>query len=75
VVGRVLVVSVSLVLVASAPGCGSVGSSAAGINAPCTRDSDCANGLSCQSGVCAGPLEDAGSSPSDAAVKDAPADG
>jgi hypothetical protein len=49
----------SLSLVARDPGCGSAGSSSNGPNAPCTRNYDCASGLSCLSGVCSGPPEDA----------------
>jgi hypothetical protein len=53
-------------------GCGSLDSTSAGVNAPCTRDNDCASGLTCQSGVCSGPMMDA-TAPQDAA-RDAPGD-
>ena len=65
----------SLSLAGRDSGCGSVDSSAGSLNAPCTRSSDCASGLTCQSGLCAGPNEDAGGPPSDAGIKDAATDG
>ena len=57
-----------LSLAACASGCGNVDSSSGGVNAPCTRDYDCAGGLSCVSGVCAGPVDDA-SSPAEAGTE------
>jgi hypothetical protein len=54
--------------VAGASGCGNVDSSSGGVNAPCTRDYDCASGLTCLSGVCTGPLEDA-DAPADTGVE------
>jgi hypothetical protein len=55
-------------------GCGSLDSTSAGVNAPCTRDNDCASGLTCQSGVCSGPMMDA-TAPPDAARDAEPGDG
>jgi hypothetical protein len=37
------------------PGCGGVGDSSGGANAPCTRTKDCSDGLTCVEGVCTGP--------------------
>ncbi len=64
----------SLALAARDPGCGGVDSTSAGVNAPCTRTGDCANGLTCESGVCTGPLNDGGSS-AEGGIKDAAIDG
>jgi hypothetical protein len=36
------------------PGCNTE-TSPGGVDAPCTRDKDCSNGLSCTGGVCLGP--------------------
>jgi hypothetical protein len=52
-----------LSIAARGPGCGGFESSSAGLNAPCTRDTDCESGLLCQAGVCTGPLEDAAPPP------------
>ncbi len=52
------------------PGCGGVDTTTSGPNAPCTRDKDCNDGLTCAHGVCASPdagIDDAG----DAAADDA----
>ena len=64
----------SLSLVGRAYDCGAVDSSSSGVNAPCTRDNDCASGLTCQGGVCTGPAVDAGA-PDAAGSKDAAGDG
>jgi hypothetical protein len=75
VVRHALVLGIaSFSLVARDPGCGSVSSSLSGVNAPCTRDYDCASGLTCESGVCTGPPVDAGV-PADSGPKDAANDG
>lgn len=75
VVRHVLVIALaSLPFVPFGAGCGNVNSSSGGVNAPCTRDYDCASGLTCQSGVCTGPAQDAGV-PSEAGPKDAGGDG
>jgi hypothetical protein len=67
-----LLAAASLSLLAREPGCGGVDSSSSGVNAPCTRDYDCASGLTCQQGVCTGPAVDAGT---DGGAKDAAGDG
>jgi len=60
-------------MLARDPGCGAVdSSSSSGVNAPCERTSDCADGLTCTDGVCAGPNEDAGD---EAGAKDAGGNG
>jgi hypothetical protein len=41
-------------------GCGGEDASSGGVNAPCTRNYDCATGLTCDNGLCAGPNEDSG---------------
>ena len=64
----------SLSLAGRAYDCSGVDSSSSGVNAPCTRDSDCASGLSCQGGVCTGPAVDA-AAPDAAGSKDAAGDG
>lgn len=54
-------------------GCDGVGDGEGGVNAPCTRDKDCRDGLSCTEGVCTGPdagLGDAGpGAAADAAIE------
>jgi hypothetical protein len=40
------------------PGCGGVESTSSGINAPCTRDRDCKDELTCEKGVCTGHSKD-----------------
>jgi len=66
-----------LALLGREPGCGGVDSPAGTVNAPCTRDKDCRDGLGCREGVCAEPdagvTTDAGAG--DAAAKDAARDG
>jgi hypothetical protein len=58
------------------PGCGGEDATTAGVNAPCERDYDCASALSCQGGLCVGPVVDAGAqSDADAAARDAADDG
>jgi hypothetical protein len=55
------VASLSLFSSRAGPGgCGGEDASSSGVNAPCTRNYDCATGLTCNSGLCAGPNEDAG---------------
>jgi hypothetical protein len=63
-----------LSLLARDPGCGGgVDSPSSGVNAPCTRDKDCADGLRCVEGVCTSPAShDAGS---EGGAKDAGDDG
>ncbi len=78
VVGRVFVAALALLplwlaLGAGAEGCGSLNTSS-GLNGPCTRDYDCTTPLSCQSGVCTGPMEDA-APPREAGPKDSASDG
>jgi hypothetical protein len=51
----------SAVAIARDPSCGGTDSPASGVNAPCTRDKDCADGLSCEHGVCT--QGDAGAAP------------
>jgi hypothetical protein len=62
VIRQALVLGVaSLSLLARDPGCSSVDSSGtSGANAPCTRDYDCKDGLTCRGGVCTGPSKDGG---------------
>ncbi len=78
VLGLVGVAGVALGLVGVAGvalgACGGVDGSSGGPNAPCTRDYDCASGLSCASGVCVGPVDDAGA-PAEAGPRDASGDG
>jgi hypothetical protein len=64
----------SLSLVAHDSDCSGVDSSSSGVNAPCTRDTDCASGLTCQGGVCTGPAVDAGTEDGGGS-KDAASDG
>jgi hypothetical protein len=63
-----------LSLLSRDPGCGGgVDSEPSGVNAPCTRDKDCGDGLKCTDGVCTSPTpHDAGS---ESGAKDAAADG
>lgn len=66
-----------LVAAAHDPSCGGVDSTSRGPNAPCTRDRDCNDGLTCAHGVCVEPdaaaASDGGSeaAPVDAAIVDA----
>jgi hypothetical protein len=39
--------------------CTGVDSPGGGVNSPCTRTTDCENGLSCDAGVCTPPSKDA----------------
>ena len=55
-------------LFARDPGCGGVDSTESGLNAPCTRDKDCKDELTCQKGVCSGPEK--GDAATDAGPKD-----
>lgn len=62
----------SLSLFGRDPGCGGVGSTSSGVNAPCERTSDCADGLTCEQGVCVGPsVGDAGGEAGGGGVGDA----
>jgi len=51
--------------------------SASGVNAPCTRTTDCLSGLSCAAGKCTAPdtgaLNDGGGDATDTGVSDADA--
>ena len=62
-------------LMARDPGCSGVDSTSSGPNAPCTRDYDCASGLICKGGVCAGPDGDGGAKDSGSGAKDGASDG
>ena len=42
-------------MAAADPSCGGGDTTASGLNAPCTRDKDCKDGLACARGVCADP--------------------
>lgn len=47
------------------PGCGETSEPTGGLNAPCTRTSDCTDDLDCRKGVCTDgktPVPDSGSS-------------
>jgi hypothetical protein len=73
---RGLAVGLAGLSLAFGASCANDASSPGSVNAPCTRTPDCVSGLSCQSGVCTSPLDDAGNdSQSDAEIKDAPNDG
>jgi len=62
-----------LVLGALRDPCGT-DTSTVGLNAPCTRSSDCENGLACLGGVCtpteSGVASDGGSDANDASARD-----
>ena len=62
-------------LAARDPGCGDVDSHGGSVNAPCTRDTDCKDDLTCREGVCASRDAGAGDGGGDAQVKDAAHDG
>jgi hypothetical protein len=64
--GALLLGVAAVALYASGAGCGSAVDSSSGLNAPCTRDKDCQDGLTCEEGVCTGPSVDAGGDASDA---------
>ena len=66
-VAKLAALGIALVF-ARDPGCGGVESTESGINAPCTRDKDCKDDLTCERGVCTGPEIDAGV---DSAARDA----
>jgi hypothetical protein len=73
--GRTAAVVFVAVALVREPACGESGEHQGGVNAPCTREKDCAAGLSCTSGVCTSPdsglpVFDAGSGEKDAS-KDA----
>ncbi len=68
-VGTVAFALVALGLSRDPGGCGGVGDGDGTVNAPCTRDKDCRQGLSCVEGVCTSP--DSGTEPpKDAATGD-----
>ena len=62
-------------LAARDPGCGGVDSREGSVNAPCTRDTDCRDGLTCREGVCVQPDAGANDGGGDARVKDVADDG
>ena len=57
VVAKLAALGIAL-LFARDPGCGGVESTSSGVNAPCTRDHDCKDELTCEKGVCTGPDKD-----------------
>lgn len=61
---------VGVLLAAHDPSCGGTDTTAGGVNAPCTRDRDCRDGLECNKGVCV----DRNASDAGDASSDAPAD-
>jgi hypothetical protein len=57
-----------LVATAHDPSCGDVDSTPSGPGAPCTRDRDCRDGLTCTRGACVDPDAAAGDGGGDAAT-------